>query len=163
MRRAVIPGSFDPVTVGHIDLIRRAALLFDEVYVVAFENCDKRGLFDMDTRLRFLTLSTMGITDAKIIAAADRGMLADFVIAHKIDAIIKGARNATDFDYEYWLSIINRSFDARIETIILPARAEYQHISSTVVRELIKFGKPLDGYVPDEITALIKAENTHIN
>lgn len=155
MRRALIPGSFDPPTTGHLDMIRRTAYLFDEVYVVVFDNSEKRKMFTAGERLKLITLACAPLAAEKglgrILSGLSEGMLSDYAAEYKIDAIIKGARNASDFDYEYWLSIINRSFYPAFETLIMPAKAEYQHISSTVVRELIKYGKPLNGYVPDEI------------
>ncbi|MHB1151549.1 MAG: pantetheine-phosphate adenylyltransferase [Eubacteriales bacterium] len=155
MRRALIPGSFDPPTAGHLDMIRRTAYLFDEVYVVVFDNSDKRKMFTAGERLELITLACAPLAGVKglgrILPGLSEGMLSDYAAEYKIDVVIKGARNASDFDYEYWLSIINRSFYTAFETLIMPAKAEYQHISSTVVRELIKYGKPLSGYVPDEI------------
>jgi pantetheine-phosphate adenylyltransferase len=160
MRRALIPGSFDPPTTGHLDMIRRAASLFDEVYVVVFDNSEKRKTFAAAKRLEFIRRICAPLSGldglGRIIPGLSEGMLSDYVAGHKIDVVIKGARNATDFDYEYWLSIINRSFDVSFETLIMPAKAEYQHISSTVVRELIKYGKPLEGYVPDEIIGCLR-------
>jgi len=158
MTRALIPGSFDPVTIGHMDMINRAALLFDEIYVVAFENNSKCCLFDMETRRHFLNIACSSIKGAKVTVDFNNGLLADYVSAHGIDVVIKGARNASDFDYEYGLSLINRSIDRNAETLIMPAKAEYQHISSTVVRDLIKYGKPLDGFVPDELLAEISVK-----
>jgi pantetheine-phosphate adenylyltransferase len=155
MRRALIPGSFDPPTAGHLDMIRRTAYLFDEVYVVVFDNSDKRKMFTAGERLKLITLACAPLAGeeglGRVLPGLSEGMLSDYAAEYKIDAVIKGARNASDFDYEYWLSIINRSFNPAFETLIMPAKAEYQHISSTVVRELIKYGKPLSGYVPDEI------------
>jgi len=155
MRRALIPGSFDPPTAGHLDMIQRTAYLFDEVYVVVFDNSDKRKMFTAGERLKLITLACAPLAGkeglGRILPDLSEGMLSDYAAEHKIDAVIKGSRNASDFDYEYWLSIINRSFNPALETLIMPAKAEYQHISSTVVRELIKYGKPLNGYVPDEI------------
>jgi pantetheine-phosphate adenylyltransferase len=160
MRRALIPGTFDPPTSGHLDMIRRTAVLFDEVYVVIFDNSEKRKMFPAAVRLEMVTLACASLAGqegtGKIIPGLSEGMLADYAAEYKIDAVIKGARNATDFDYEYWLSIINRSFNPAFETLIMPAKAEYQHISSTVVRELIKYGKPLEGYVPDAILNILK-------
>lgn len=155
IKRALIPGSFDPPTIGHLDMIRRAAALFDEVCVVIFENPDKKSAYPAAFRLELLELCCAPLSGrggfGKITTGISRGLLADYAVENKINAVIKGARNASDFDYEYWLSIINRSFDPYFETLIMPSKAEYQHISSTVVRELIKYKKPLEGYVPPQL------------
>ena len=160
MKRALVPGSYNPVTLGHLDLILRAAELFDEVYAVIFDNCDKKYAYSLDDRLKMLEASVAKYSEkdgrGKIIAAASDGFLADYVRENGINAVVKGARGAIDFDYEYSLSLINRSFDSDFETIILPSKAEYQHISSTVVRELVKYGKDVRGYVPEEIETMLK-------
>lgn len=160
MKRALVPGSYNPVTLGHLDLILRAAELFDEVYAVIFDNCDKKYSCSLDKRLEMLEKSVSPYSEkdgrGRIIAASSDGFLADYVRENGINAVVKGARGAVDFDYEYSLSIINRSFDADFETIILPSKSEYQHISSTVVRELIKYGKDVRGYVPEEIEDMLK-------
>lgn len=160
MKRALVPGSYNPITLGHLDLILRAAELFDEVYAVIFDNCDKKYAYSLDSRLNMLRASVEKYSEkdgrGKIIAASSDGFLADYVKEHEINAVVKGARGTVDFDYEYSLSIINRSFDADFETIILPSKAEYQHISSTVVRELVKYGKDVRGYVPEEIEDMLK-------
>ena len=141
-------------------MIRRAALLFDEVCVTVFQNTEKHTLFAADQRLEMLRLACAPFSEkdgfGKIICACHDGFLAQYAADNKIDAVIKGARNATDFDYEYWLSLILRGFDAKIETLVMPARAELQHISSTVVRELIKYRRPLEGFVPAEVIAYMR-------
>jgi pantetheine-phosphate adenylyltransferase len=155
VRRALIPGSFDPPTTGHLDMIRRTARLFDEVYVVVFDNSRKNNMFAAPVRLELIKLACVPLAGCKdmgrIIADMSQGMLCDYAAEHNIDAVIKGARGGVDFDYEYPMSLVNRSLNPDMETLIMPSRAEYQHISSTAVRELLKYGKPLDGYVPDEI------------
>ena len=161
MKRVLIPGSYDPMTAGHLDVILRAAALFDEVYVTVFQNSEKHTFFSGEQRLEMLRLACAPFCGqsglGKIICGISDGFLAQYAADNKIDAVIKGARNATDFDYEYWLSLILRSFDGKIETLVMPAKAEFQHISSTVVRELIKYNKPLTGYVPAEVAAYIGA------
>ena len=160
MKRALVPGSYNPITLGHLDLILRAAELFDEVYAVIFDNCDKKYAYSLDERLEMLEKSVTPYSEkngrGRIIACSSNGFLADYVKEHEINAVVKGARGTVDFDYEYSLSIINRSFDSSFETVILPSKAEYQHISSTVVRELVKYGKDVRGYVPEAIEDMLK-------
>ena len=155
MKRALVPGSYDPVTVGHMDLIRRAAALFDEVHAVIFVNAEKKGgFFAPEERLTALKLACSSLPNVK--AWIDSGMLIDYAAEHNIDAIVKGARNASDFDYELSLAMINRGWDEEAETVILPARQEFLHISSSCVRELIRYHRPLSGYVPREAEAYLQ-------
>ena len=148
MRRAIITGSFDPVTAGHEDLIRRAADMFDAVTVVVLANAEKpSGMFHPTDRLRFVEDTVAGIPNAD--AAMWPGLTSD--IAHALGAkyLIRGARSGSDFDYEYDLAYIMKRFDPELETVILPSRPELSMISSTYVRELLKYGSPLEGSVPD--------------
>lgn len=147
MRRAIITGSFDPVTAGHEDLIRRAAGMFDAVTVVVLANAEKpSGMFHPTDRLRFVEKTVAGIPNAD--AAMWSGLTSD--IAHALGAkyLIRGARSGSDFDYEYDLAFIMKRFDPELETVILPSRPELSMISSTYVRELLKYGSPLEGSVP---------------
>lgn len=153
--KCVVPGSYDPVTVGHIDIIKRAALIFDQVCAVVFENSDKRNAFTAEIRLKMLIAACSDIKNVSVELSDE--MLVDYMRKRDISYIVKGARDAVDFDYEYKLASINRSFDTGVETVLLPSRPELQHISSTVVRELIKYGKPLDGYVPAQAITLLES------
>ena len=147
MRRAIITGSFDPVTAGHEDLIRRAAGMFDAVTVVVLANAEKpSGMFHPTDRLRFVEKTVAGIPNAD--AAMWPGLTSD--IAHALGAkyLIRGARSGSDFDYEYDLAFIMKRFDPELETVILPSRPELSMISSTYARELLKYGSPLEGSVP---------------
>ncbi len=147
-RTAMITGSFDPVTSGHLDLIRRSAAIFDEVWVVIVANTEKKsGLFTPDERLALMEAAVAGIPNVRTMVWG--GLTSD--AAEKIGAsvIIRGARNATDYDYEYTLSLIMKRFAPHIETIILPTSPEYAAISSTYVRDLLKYGCDLGDAVPD--------------
>ncbi len=153
MSVALIPGTFDPITVGHEDLIQRASMLFDEVIVCIFTNSAKSTMFTPDERLDFLCAVAEGYRNVR--ADISTGLLADYAIENRCDVIIKGARSGTDFDYEFSLSAINRELAPMVETIILPSRCELSHISSTMVRELIKYGKDFTPFVPSNIANLI--------
>lgn len=154
--KCVIPGSYDPVTVGHIDIIIRASKVFDEVWAVVFTNSDKYYRFTGEMRLKMLAASCAGLDNVN--TALSDGMLVDFMREHGIKYIVKGVRDASDFDYENKLANINRSFYPEAETVLLPSRPELCHISSTMVRELIKYGKPLDGYMPEQAIKLLAGE-----
>lgn len=152
--RALLPGSYDPPTLGHYDLAMRAARIFDEVYVVAFTNSSKHGRFSSVERLEMLHAAFDGAERIRVDLSEE--LLADYAKEHEITALVKGARGTVDFDYELQLSMINRSICPELETVILPTRAELMHLSSTMVSELIKYKKPYDGCVPKGVAELIK-------
>lgn len=150
MRKAILTGSFDPVTSGHADLIMRASRMFDHVTVVIVGNTKKAGgAFTLDERLELmkLTLEALPIDNADAVLFG--GLTSD--IAHELGAkfIVRGARSSTDFDYEYNLSLIMKRFDSELETVILPTSPSLSAISSTYVRDLLKYGCDLDDAVPD--------------
>lgn len=153
MSVALIPGTFDPITVGHEDLIQRAAMLFDEVIVCVFTNSAKSTMFTVEERFEFLCAVAANYRNVR--ADMSTGLLADYAIEHRCDVIIKGARSGTDFDYEFSMSAINRELAPMVETVILPSRCELSHISSTMVRELIKYRKDFSPFVPSCIVPLI--------
>lgn len=153
MSVALIPGTFDPITVGHEDIIQRASMLFDEVIVCAFINSSKNTMFTPEERYEFLCAVADNYRNVR--ADISTGLLADYAIEHRCDVIIKGARSGTDFDYEFSLAAINRELAPMVETIILPSRCELSHISSTMVRELIKYGKDFSPFVPSGVANLI--------
>ena len=147
-RTAMITGSFDPVTSGHLDLVRRSAAMFDEVWVVILANTEKKsGLFAPDERLELVNAAIAGIPNTH--AMVYGGLTSDAAEQIGASVIVRGARNATDFDYEYTLSLIMKRFAPHIETVILPTSPEYAAISSTYVRDLLKFGCDLGDAVPD--------------
>ncbi len=148
-RIAVVPGSYDPVTKGHMDIIARAAKLFDEVRVVVFVNSAKNYCFSAADRLELLSKACADMPNVKV--EMSEGLVVDYAIACGACALVKGIRNTTDFDYEYWMASINRSVDEQIETVLLPARAELSYMNSTVVRELLRYGKDVSQYVPEEV------------
>ena len=143
---AVIPGSFDPITTGHLDLIERAARIFPHVIAVLSPNAEKKYMFGADARIAAVRAATAHIPNVEAVIL--HGLLADFAAEHNA-VLVKGARGAVDFDYEKSLSDINSALSG-VDTLILPADRELQFVSSTFVRELIRYGKPLDGYVPKE-------------
>ena len=148
-RCAIIPGSFDPPTLGHYDIVRRAAMMFDKVYVVAFVNASKIGAFSAENRLAMLRAAFEGLPNVEVDVSDE--LLAGYAKKKGVGVLVKGARNATDFDYEMSLSLINRSIEAELDTVIIPTKAEYQHISSTMVRELIKYGCDYSAAVPEGV------------
>lgn len=146
MTAAVFPGSFDPITIGHLDVIERAAAMFDKVIVCIMVNGDKRPFFPMERRLEFLRASISHIPNAQ--AALCTGLLAGFAREQDARVLVKGVRGCTDFDWEFQLAQINRDLWPELDTVLLPARTQHLHISSTMVREMIRYRQRLDDYVP---------------
>jgi len=144
--KAVCPGSFDPVTLGHLDIIERAARTFDEVVVAVLTNPRKEPLFTVEERVEMLKEATKHIPNVSVAAA--NGLLVDFARAQGCKVIVKGLRPIQDFEYEWQMGAVNRQLDPDIETCFFMSRIEYAHLSSSIVRELAYFGCPTDGLVP---------------
>ena len=154
MRRAVCPGSFDPVTVGHMDLAARAAAIFDRVILCVMVNGEKRHMFTLDERLALVRAAAAAIPNVE--AAACDGLLADFARAQGACALVKGVRGAADLDWETQMAQINRDLCPQLDTILLPARPEHLHISSTLVREMLRYDRPPAPYIPPETEGLLR-------
>ena len=144
MKRAIFPGSFDPLTAGHYDLIKRAASIFGGVTVAILVNSEKTGLLTAEERLAVVNaaideMKKDGVcnVDARVFT----GLTVDAAREAGAKFVVKGVRNAGDFDYEFGMAEITRRFDSEIETVLIPARPEYMHVSSTYVREILKYGK----------------------
>ena len=156
MKIAVVSGSFDPITAGHMDLVRVAAGIFDAVHVVIVANGEKsHGLFSPADRLQIAERAVQPYKNVH--AAVHSGLLSDYCASVGAKYLVRGVRNGTDFAYEYDLGAIMRRFDPELETVFLPAPPERACISSTYVRELLKYGCPLDGAVPDGCAALVRS------
>lgn len=155
MRIAVCPGSFDPVTVGHLDLVERAAAIFDKVILCVMVNGEKHPMFTPEQRLEMARAAVAHIPNAE--AASCSGLLADFAREQGACALIKGARNSMDFDWEFQLAQINRDLYPALDTVLLPARPEHLHISSTMVREMIRYHQKLDDYVPAGAAGILQS------
>jgi pantetheine-phosphate adenylyltransferase len=151
---AVITGTFDPITIGHVDIINRASALFDKVIVAVTNNNVKRNYLSDQTR--FDSVKAVFEDNPKVEVRRIDGLVSEFV--KSVDGVIvRGVRGTTDFDYEKMLSDINFELEG-VETVLLAARKEYAYISSTFVRELIIYGRPYDKYVPQKALEIIKNE-----
>lgn len=155
MRTAICSGSFDPITLGHLDVIRRAAACFDKVCVCVSPNAEKKNqLFTPEQKLQLVRKAVEDLPNVE--AELWPGLLADFAVNHGANVIIRGVRNATDFDVEYQMAQINRGIYPQLESMLLPASAEYQHFSSSMVREMIRYHQPLEKYLPAAIIPLVR-------
>lgn len=147
MNKTVIcPGSFDPVTRGHIEVIRRAANMFDHVIVGVFSNPTKTPSFTTEERIQFLRESTQGIENVEIISYS--GLLAQYCKDRKVDAIVKGLRAVSDFEYEFQQALTNKKLNPQLETIFLTAEADSMYLSSSMVREVASMGGDISNFVP---------------
>ena len=164
MRGALIPGSFDPVTVGHLDVIRRASGMFDKIYVAVMTNdmtkydagaVPKHYMFDMAQRRRMVELACADIPNVEVVDWS--GMLIDAVDEFEVVAVIKGVRNEADFVYEQKHALWNRAHNPKAETLYLPADPALDLVSSTLVRERLTSGESLDGIIPAAVEEYIKS------
>lgn len=149
MRTAVYPGSFDPITIGHLDIIERASRLFDQVIVLVSRNPDKSPFFTVDARLGFISRAIAALPNVS--ADAFSGLLADYLKQRKATAIIKGLRAVSDFEYEFQMALANKTLDPAAETIFLAAQAKNMYLSSSLVRQIGALGGSIKGLVPVEI------------
>jgi pantetheine-phosphate adenylyltransferase len=160
-RRAACPGSFDPVTNGHLDIIGRAASLFDEVIVAVGVNAKKNRLFSAEERIEMLTEVCAQFPNVRIDSFS--GLLTDFCREHDIAAIVKGLRAVTDFDYELQMAQMNSSL-ADIETVFVPTSPEYSFLASSLVKEVAQFGGDVSSLVPplvlDRLTTRLGEQRT---
>ncbi len=154
MKIAVCPGSFDPITVGHLDLVERGADLFDQVILCVMVNGEKHPMFTAEERLEMAQAALAHIPNAT--AETWDGLLADFVRERGACALIKGVRNGIDFEWEYQMAQINRGLLPQLDTLLLPARAEHLHISSTMVRDMIRYHQKLDQCMPAAAAAVLQ-------
>ncbi len=149
MKIAVFPGSFDPITVGHVDLVKRAIPLFDKIFVAVGVNSQKKYLFDLDTRLEWL--ETVFVDEPSVEVAAFEGLTAHYCKELGARYLLRGLRNASDFDYEKTISQLNTIVGEGLETLFLISKPEFSHISSTIVREIIRGKGDASSFLPKEV------------
>ncbi|MDF2545727.1 MAG: pantetheine-phosphate adenylyltransferase [Anaerosolibacter sp.] len=154
MRIAVYPGSFDPVTNGHLDIIKRSSRLFDKVIVAVLHNASKTPLFTVEEKMDLLSQVTSDIPNVEIDSFS--GLLADYVMENKISSIVKGLRAVSDFEYELQMALMNRKLNPDVETIFMMTSGEYSYLSSSIVKEVFKFNGCIKGLVPDEVIDAMK-------
>jgi pantetheine-phosphate adenylyltransferase len=153
VRRAVCPGSFDPVTNGHLDVVLRAAQLYDEVVVAVLINPSKAGLFTIDERLELLAEVTAD--QPNVVVRSFEGLLVDFCRAGDIPVVVKGLRVASDFDYELQMAQMNWGL-AGLETLFMPTNPQYSFISSSHIKDVAKWGGDVGAHVPDVVATRLR-------
>lgn len=154
MRIGVCPGSFDPVTNGHIDIFERASKMFDELIVAVFHNPNKKPLFDMDERVKLLEESTKHLKNVRIDSFS--GLLNVYLKQQNSTIIVRGLRALIDFEYEFQRALLIKKVDPDIETVFMMTSSEYSFLSSSGVKELAQFGGPIKGLVPECVEIEIK-------
>ena len=155
MKTAICSGSFDPITLGHLDVIRRAAAIFDRVCVCVSPNAEKKNqMFTPEQKLLLVRTAVAELPNVE--AELFPGLLADFAVSHGANVIVRGIRNVTDMDVEYQMALINRGLHPELETFLLPASPAYQHFSSSMARETIRYHQPLENYLPMSIIPLVR-------
>ncbi len=154
MRRVVCPGSFDPVTNGHLDIISRASRLYDEVVVAVLINITKKSLFTVEERIEMLSEVTSQYGNVRV--DSFHGLLVDFCEANGISAVVKGLRAISDFDYELQMAQMNYSM-AKVETMFMTTNPLYSFLSSSLIREVAKYGGDVSGLVPEQVIGQLRA------
>ncbi len=151
---AVCPGSFDPITFGHLDIIRRGAKVFDELYVVVLQNSSKNTLFTTEERIQLITEVTKDIKNVKV--DSFNGLLVDYAKGIHADAIIRGLRAVSDFEYEMQITSMNRVLEENIETFFIMTNNQYSFLSSSIVKEVAKYNGDISELVPWEVEKALK-------
>lgn len=154
MRTAIYPGSFDPFTNGHLDVVQRAAKLFDRVIVAVAANDSKNPLFTKEERVALVRQSVARLPNVK--ADAFDGLLVEYVAAKKAQAIVRGLRAVSDFEFEFQLALMNRKLDENIETIFMMPKDTYTFLSSRIVKEIARLGGDVSSFVPPNVQAALK-------
>jgi pantetheine-phosphate adenylyltransferase len=150
MRRAIYPGSFDPVTNGHLDIIQRGCKLFDEIIVAVLINPDKTAFFSIQERCEILTevLKDIDQSDCRVTVESFAGLMVEYAAERNAKAIVRGIRAISDYEYELQMALMNRRLQPRLETVFMMPAEEYSYVSSRLVKEVFQLGAPIKDLVP---------------
>ncbi len=150
MRRAIFPGSFDPLTNGHLDIIKRSSPLFDEMIIAVLNNADKHPMFTVEERASMIreVLPSVDTNGCEIIVDIFSGLTADFAKKSGATAIVRGIRAVSDYEYELRMALMNRRLEPEIETVFLMAGEEYSYVSSTLMKQVFELGGRVEGLIP---------------
>ena len=158
MRRAIFPGSFDPPTNGHLDILRRSAPLFDEMIVSVLNNPDKHPMFTVEERCEMIAevLESVDTGGCRVSVESFSGLTADFARQKRAGAIVRGIRAVSDYEYELRMALMNRRLEPTIETVFLMADEEYSYVSSTLMKQVFELGGRVEGLIPDLVEARMR-------
>lgn len=148
-KHAMYPGSFDPITLGHVDVIERAAQMFESVTVVIAKNSKKTPLFDEHERLAMATASLVHLPNVSVTVHA--GLVVDFANEHGVDVIVRGLRAVSDFEYEFQIALMNRKLQPDVSTIFLMPHERYTYLNSSIIRELGRYRQDISDFVPQAV------------
>jgi pantetheine-phosphate adenylyltransferase len=146
---AIYPGSFDPITYGHIDIIKRSCTIFDEVIVAVARNLNKKSLFTEQERMNMIERSVQELSHVQV--DSFDGLLVEYAAKMKADAVIRGLRAVSDFEFELQMALVNRKLDERLITVFLMPHEKYSYLNSSIVKELARLGGEIDCFVPDYV------------
>ena len=153
MIKAIYPGSFDPITNGHIDVIKRTSRIFDQVIIAVSQNINKKSFLSEKEKIEAINLSLQGLKNVEIIAFDS--LLIDFAKANNVQIILRGLRAVSDFEYEFQLAGMNKHLDKNIETFFLTPSEEFSNISSSLVREILMLGGDISSFVPQKVEKIL--------
>ena len=156
MAKALVPGSFDPVTNGHLDIIRRAAAMFDTVLIAVARNYSKSPLFDLEERVAILTEVCQDLPNVSI--DSFEGLLVNYAAENGATVIVKGLRAVSDFEYELQMALMNRRLKQDVETVFLMTGAEHSYLSSSIVKEIARLGGSVEGLVPQSVERRLQSK-----
>jgi pantetheine-phosphate adenylyltransferase len=160
MRRAIYPGSFDPVTNGHLDIIERGCKLFDEIIIAILVNPDKQPMFTIEERREMLgeVLATLEHGKCRLLVEDFQGLLVQYALEREADAIVRGIRAISDYEYELQMALMNRRLEPRIETVFMMPAEAYSYVSSRLVKEVFQLGGEIEGLVPTVVEARMRSK-----